>query len=254
MSNDFIWRLRLEHEGAASIRATRPGRTLRFDPVTPPESDDIVVLTWDEHERVAATAQALRDGRRPMVIAPDAVLQWLAQRGVVEGAPAPVVVDGLRVEQHPYAPIPYAAGVEILHKARSAAFGPGRAARRLLQRVGGPRCEPVVTQVTLPDGARFVHLNLALHRWTPAAWLDDAVARYRGAEWVMAGVDFGDEDAFASQVGRFEAKNILVTDLVSDVRRALGLPTRLLTPLVDQLTAAGLPAYVFATQASFRYE
>ena len=91
MSNDFIWRLRLEHEGAASIRATRPGRTLRFDPVTPPASEDIVVLTWDEHERVAATAQALRDGRRPMVIAPEPVLQWLAQRGVVEGAPAPVV-------------------------------------------------------------------------------------------------------------------------------------------------------------------
>lgn len=254
MPEDFIWRLRLEHEGAASIRVTRRGRTVRFDPLTPPGSDEVAVLTWDEHERVAATAAALREGRRPTVVAPGPVVDWLAERGVVEGGAPPLTVDGLQIEQLAYTPIPYAAGIEILYKARSAAFGPSRAARRMLQRIGGPRCAPMVTQITLPDGGRLLHLNLALHRWTPRDWLDEAVARFGGADWLVAGVDHGDEDAFAGHVGRFEARHLLVTDLVNDVRRALGLPTGLLTPLVDRLVSDGLPAYVFATQASFRYE
>ena len=41
----FQWKLRLVHEGHAGVILERPGRRIRFDPVTPPEPDDIVVLT-----------------------------------------------------------------------------------------------------------------------------------------------------------------------------------------------------------------
>ena len=41
----FQWKLRLVHEGQAGVILERPGRRIRFDPVTPPEPDDIVVLT-----------------------------------------------------------------------------------------------------------------------------------------------------------------------------------------------------------------
>ena len=44
----FPWRLRLFHEGFASIRAEWAGRTFRFDPVEPVEEEDQVVLTWHQ--------------------------------------------------------------------------------------------------------------------------------------------------------------------------------------------------------------
>lgn len=90
MPESFPWELRLEHEGYASIRLERAGRSFRFDPVTPSEvwaalgetpaalpiaDDDVVVLSFAEHERLVATAHALRDGRRPMVIAPTGILE-----------------------------------------------------------------------------------------------------------------------------------------------------------------------------------
>jgi len=268
MPEPFPWALRLEHEGCASIRLERRGRTFRFDPITPSEpwaalgetpwalplrDDDVVVLTFAEHERLASTAHALRDGLHPTVVAQPEILEWLGEFGDVQGGPAPQVIDGVRIEALPYTPIAYAEGVEIAYKVWAAVSGPARTARRLLNRARLPGGSPVAVQLTLGD-RRFVHLNLALHADTPEDWLREAVARFGGADWMLVGVDYGMELAFLDRVERFGARRLLVTDLVSDVRRDMGMPTGVLTPLVDELHARGVDAYVFSTRSSFRFE
>ncbi len=269
MPETFPWELRLEHEGFASIRLERKGRTVRFDPVTPDEpwaalgetpcalpigDEDIVILTFAEQERLVATAHALRDGRRPLVIAPAAVLEWLGQFGDVEGNSGPLTVDGVRIETTAYTPIAYAEGKEIAYKALSAIADPRRAARRLLNRVRLPKAGPVVVSLTLPGGRRFVHLNLSLHAGNDGAWLEEAVERFGGADWLLVGVDHGYEAAFMERIARFTPKKLLFTDLVSDVRRSMGMPTGVLTPLADQLLEQGIDVLVFATRSSFRFE
>lgn len=269
MPDSFPWVLRLEHEGFASVRLERAGRHFRFDPVTPSETwaalgetpnaralhgDDVVVLTMCEHERLAGTAHALRDAIRPTVVAQPEVLDWLAQFGVVEGGPAPLVLDGVRVEALPFEPIAYAEGMEIAWKALSTVSDLRRSARRFVNRVRLPRAKPLVVELTLPDGRRFVHLNVSVHNDTPDSWLAEAAERFRGADWAMVGVDYGHEQGFLDRIGRFDVKKLLVTDLVSDVRRSMGMPTTVLTPLVDALRERGMDAYVFASRSSFRFE
>lgn len=269
MPESFPWELRLEHEGYASIRLERAGRSFRFDPVTPSEvwaalgetpaalpiaDDDVVVLSFAEHERLVATAHALRDGRRPMVIAPTGILEWLGQFGDVEGNSGPSTVDGVRVELLEYEPIAYAEGMEIAYKALSLVTDPRRSARRLMNRVRLPRCKPVTVGLTLPSGKRLVHLNTALHQGASEAWMSEAIARYGGADWLIVGMDHGYEAAFMDRVERFTPKRLLVTDLVSDVRRSMGMPTTVLTPYVDELTERGQDVYVFASRSSFRFE
>ena len=45
-----------------------------------------------------------------------------------------------------------------------------------------------------------------------------------------------------------------MTDFLSDLRRNLGLPTELLTPVRDSMLARGLAADVFVSGAGLRYE
>jgi hypothetical protein len=71
---------------------------------------------------------------------------------------------------------------------------------------------------------------------------------------MLVGVDYGEETSFVAQVGRMEAQRLLVTDLIGSIRRSNGLPTSLLTPVVDQLQSLGLDAYVFATKVTMRFE
>lgn len=250
------YRLRMEHEGLLSLKLEGPGPILRFDPRQPPDDDDLVVLTWDWPEHLHATAEAFRQGRRPIVIAPEPVLTWL----VDQGAPRqllrdpPATVAGLTVETWSYTPIPYADPPEAMRKIRSVLLRPDRALRRLKLKSGLPTSQPQVVQLTLPDGGRLVHLNLSLHGGTPTTWLDTMAARLHGADWLLLGSDFGEQAATAALLPRFGAARILLVDLLGEVRRSIGMPTELLTPLVDRLRGEGLDAYVFASQVSYRFE
>jgi hypothetical protein len=252
--HDFPWRLRLEHEGFASVRVERKGRTLRFDPVVPPDGDDIVVLTraWPEH--LDATAQAIAAGVRPTVVAEPEVLSWLSRKGELDGHRAPVTLDGLSIETLAYTPIPYAEGAEALRKVRSALVRPDRAVRRLARRVRQPKAEPVVVQVTLPDGGRLLHLNLALHGGMPDAWLDEAAARFGGADWIVVGIDYGHDDAVLQRIQRFGDGRIMFTDLLNDSRQAVGMPINLLTPACDRAITQGVDAHLFVGGAGMRFE
>ena len=80
------------------------------------------------------------------------------------------------------------------------------------------------------------------------------VQRCTGAEWVIVGCDYEHADSVESLLVDLQGTQILLTDLIGDYRRRAGLPVRLLTPLVDRLTASGLKCFVFATKASYRYD
>ncbi len=251
---DYPWRLRIEHEGAMSLRLDRRGRPIRIDPNTPPGPNEVVILTgvWPEH--LDATREAVRSGSRPTVVAPEPVLQWLSTEGELDGHPLGASLDGLTIEQRPYTPIPYVTPKEAIYKVQSALLRPDRAARRLLRRAELPKAPPVVTRITLGDGATLVHAALSIHSTTPDDWFDRLATDWAAPEWLILGVDHGHGAAVVSRVGRLAAKHILVTDFLSEMRRRLGFPTELLTPVRDRMVEAGLPADVFVSGAGLRYE
>lgn len=253
-SQPHPWRLRIEHEGRNSLRLERPGRTLRFDPLDAPSADDIVALSWNWPEHLEGTARAAEAGENPTVLAHENTLAWLSARGPITGHAAAVEVDGLGLEQLAYTPIPGATPVEALHKAASALRRPDRAVKRLLRKRRLPDVAPVITHVRFPDGAGLLHLNLSLHRDTSADWLDEVVARFGGPEWLIVGVDHGHGDAVLELLPRFQARYVILTDLLAETRRELGLPVELLTPIGDRATARGLNAYIFVSGAGLRFE
>lgn len=214
----------LTHEGDYALRFSGNGQTFLFDPRRSPDPKERVVLLWGEFERVDATARATHTGLRPTVYALQPILFWLQGLGRVEGTIPPVQFDGWSVELLAYAPIPYAAGLEVAWKGLSALRRPVRAAQRLMRRMELPDCKPVIALVTSPDGRRLLHLNLSLHRDTPAPWLAQAAKRFGNADILVVGVDAGEEEAVTQKVPMFAAKQVWVADLVGDVRRHLGLP------------------------------
>jgi len=237
-----------------SLRMDRRGRAIRFDPSTPPDPNDIVVLTGSWPEHLEATAQALRSGTRLSVVAPPAVLEWLSAAGAVEGHSDCTTIDGVTIEQRSYTPIPRMTAREAVYKLQSALRRPDRAARRLRQRAGMPDAAPSVVRLCFPDGSQLVHAALSLHSGTPEDWLERLVVDWGQPEWLVLGVDHGHGEAVLRRVGRFGAKHVLVTDLLSETRRKLGFPTELLTPIRDHAVASGVPADVFVSGAGLRYE
>ena len=250
----FPWRLRLVHEGHSAIRVERAGRWFRFDPHEAPEAEQQVVLTWAELERATGTVSAVKNGDNPRVVAIPALRSWLHSFGSVQDQSPGGKVDDVQVDAIEYQPIAYATATEAARKTRAAVLNPGTAAMRLLRRARGPQTSPIVVQLTFPDGGRLLHLNCSLHANTPADWLDRAVERFGGADWVIAGVDYEEQEAFETLVERFGAKKLLVTDLVNDTRASLGLPVRHLTPLCDRLQEKQVDAYPFVTGATYRFE
>lgn len=250
------YRLRLEHEGMLSLRVRCAGRTLRFDPRYPPTDDDLVVLTWAWPEHLHATAAAFAAGACPHVLAPQPVLDWL----VSQGAPADklhsesLTVDGIGLRLQSYTPIPWASSDEALRKARSAITRPDRALRRLALKRGLPASQPQIVLVDLPDGGRLAHLNLSLHQNTPQDWLATLLPQLRGVDWVLLGADYGEQAAIERLLPTLDVGRIMLVDLLSQVRVALGMPTELLTPLCDRLRDQGIDAYVFPSNVSLRFE
>ncbi|HJN73005.1 MAG TPA: hypothetical protein QGF58_03625 [Myxococcota bacterium] len=248
------WRLRLTHEGHSAIRVEWPGKPIRFDPYRDVGRDDRCVLTWHECERAEGLVHAIRAGVEPQVVASSAVRAWLTSVGRVRDQAPGGRFGEVLVEALEYAPIPYATPTEFVRKAKAGLMNPLLAVRRLRRRVGLPEAKPIIAQLTFPDGGRLLHLNCSLHHNTDAEWLSRAAQRFGGADWVILGVDYEDHDAIEQLIGRFEPGTLLVTDLVNDTRATLGLPTRILTPLVDTLKDRGFDAHPFVEGASYRYE
>lgn len=253
VQHDFGFRLRLEHPDRAELRLLRAGRAVIFDPDSPPELDDVVVLTGSGEDRTRALRAALAAGRRHTVVAPPGLRAELS--GAVEGGAGEWSGDGLRLRSLAYEP-PAEARPSLLGAPAALARGPRTLVRSLVPRP--PPREAAVWEVAFADGTRFVHLDLALHAGTKEEWVERAVAAFGGPEWLVLGCPYGEGEALLRWLPRFcdEAKptRVLLADLVNTTRRERGLPTELVTPLRDRLLAAGLQTHVFATQASFRFE
>ena len=248
----FPYRLRISHEGHAGLRLERPGRHIRINPVQPLQSGEIAVLNWQWPEHLRATAQAVRDGLKPTVVASQPVLDWLAGQGDLEVGGSEI--DGVSVQLIPYQPIPVLTPIEAIYKARAVATSPRRVLSRIREKRGLPHCAPQVVVLTFADGKKLVHLNLSLHGKTPDSWLAEHRAVLSGAEWLLVGVDHGEDAAVLDRIGSLQPGRVLFTDMIGETRRWLGLPTALLTPTVDRAVTLGFDAYPFVSQASFRFE
>ncbi|MCK6521360.1 hypothetical protein L6R49_07955 [Myxococcota bacterium] len=251
---DYPWRLRLHHKGYASVLVERRGRWIRFDPYEAPEGDDVSVLTWTEAERCRGVIEAIRAGGRPTVVATPPTRMWLSEKGAVDDCSPGGKVDKVKIDAIEYQPVPYATAPEAVMKAKAALLNPRLALSRLKGRAEQPKGNPLAVMLTLPDGGRLVHLNCSLHRRADPAWIDRAVALFGGADWLIVGVDYGEGEAVMEHVPRFNAKLVLIADLVNETRRDLGLPTFILTPIVDRLVEMKIAAHPFVREASFRFE
>jgi len=229
--SEFGWELRLSHEGRAGLILERAGRRIRFDPCTPAQSDDVVVLTGADPfsaDRAVGVPSVVRAHRAVEVVTD---------------------IDGVRFEGVPYVPPP---SENPLARLSAAAREPGDAARRWMAR---RRPDPtMVWQITFPSGERLVHLGHAFHNATDVGWAANIVTRFGEPRWLVVGAPFGHGDGVLQRVGAMDATHVLVTDLQTDIRRAAGRPTALVTPLVDRLESAGVSVMIFVSQSSVRFE
>jgi hypothetical protein len=243
--------VRLAHLGGPGLRVElEGGLALAIDPPHDPGEVAAILCCWNEAERLQGALEATRSGRRPRVVALPAITAWL---GEVEAMPAPVEVGGVRIEAEPYRPVPWATAPEALRKLGSSLRGPLRAARRLATRARLPSAPPVALRLTLPDGRVLVHLSCALHRGTPHDWVARVAATWGGADWLVAGWDYGEELAFRGCIRAFQPRTLVLADLVGDVRRGLGMPCDLLSPTADRLCTEGQPTLVLASGTALRF-
>jgi hypothetical protein len=246
--------LRIVHTGCAGLRLELgSGAVIAVDPPEDPGPVDAILLTWNERERLAGAREAVRSGRVPRVAAAAPIRAWLAQHGGFEGVDLDGPHAGAQVRSEPYTPVPYATPAEGLRKLRSALLGPARAADRLVGRARLPSCDPVVLRLQLPDGRALVHLNCALHRGTPPAWLDRVSRDWAGATWLLSSWDYGEGQAFARHILAFEPQQLVIGDLVGDVRRSLGLPVEPRSLVADGLAAQGVATQLLAARTSLRF-
>ncbi len=256
LQHDFVWKVRLTHPDRAEVRIEWAGRPIVFDPVQVRDGD-LVVLTSAAPDRVRGTAAAVATGQKPDVVADPAILEWLRQQGGIGELSAPGgTIAGAGFRAVPYAPV---SAVRPLNHFLRASIGALRPRITFAALAEGARAAPVegveprAWELTFPRVGRLVHLDLALTRQTSEAWMEGAAGLF-GADWLIVGCAYGEAEAVAALVPRFQAGQVLVTELVNGERKARGLPTEGVTLLRDRLHSAGLPAHVFATQASFRFE
>ena len=244
----------LTHLGASGLGLRLGGARLLLDPPTAPDAP--TVLTWTETERIAG----VRSGPAPVVGASPTVLAWLGLTGVALQVD-PVDVDGWSVRALPYPPIPYATPREGVRKMLSAIRSPLQASSRLRHLVRRPVTPPLALSLAR-DGCVIVVLGQALHRFTPEADLERLVQAFRGADVLVAGTDYDDEEATGRLAGLFGARTVVIADLTGPVRRMLHLPTRPLhtvlatapagTLLLEEGGELALPGYALRTSSSVR--
>lgn len=191
------------------------GAAVAVDPASP--GPEPAILTWSETERVSGAA-----GRD--LAAAAGILAWLGRAGVALGE-EPVAFAGFEVLATPYAPIPYATREEAVRKTLIGLRHPVLAARRLSRTLRRPRALPLA--ITLArSGRRVALLGQALHRFQPPDAVLRLVERHGGADVLVAGADYDDEEALGRLSREFGAGRVVYADVIGPIRRRLGLPTR----------------------------
>jgi hypothetical protein len=251
--NSLPWKLRLFHHGFAHISLSWAGRDIHFCPIAAIQENDIAIVLWNWPEHLKGCIQTLKQGNTLHVVAPQAILDYLSQFGNVVGSTS-YSQDGLEIKLESFCPIPPWSGSGGVERIRAGIKRPDRALRRLKQKLSNPECEPHLAEITFPSGARFVHLNTALHKFTDAQWLGELTKKMGNPDWTLSGVDVGHSDSWMDNIVHFTQGNILLCDILGDFRTKNGLKHPLLTPIVDLALSKDMDCFVFATQASFRFD
>lgn len=208
--------LDLVHLGWSGLRLRAGDAVLDVDPPEPGHAP--AVVTWTEAERVRGARHALG----PVVGARE-VLEWLDRDGIV--LDGEVALGEFTIRALPYAPIPYATPPEALRKTFSALRSPTLAFRRLSHTLGRPEVPPLTLAIRVGD-LRIAYLAQALHRFVSDIDLQRLRRAYAGADVLVAGTDFDDEEATGRLMGRFEAGRTVLFDAIGPVRKLLRLPMR----------------------------
>lgn len=253
--------LRILHEGFAGLRIVDDhDRFVLVDPHddagwTDPKGRHaaaIVLSGGPWAERYAGAAAIAGDARRPWVIGAPAALDWLAKAGEITPKATPATVERFEVSATAYAPRqPRGARRD---RVAAALKRPRWAARRWMARAGLPDAPPAMLRLRVADDHDFAHLGLALHGDQGSAFVAKARAFCEGADFVLAALPRGDEDAFVAQVLAIAPPRLVLIDQTGDVRRAAGLSGDLLTPVRDRLVAEGLETHVLVAGTSIRFE
>ena len=248
---EYPWRLKLVHEGHRFIRVDRPGRFFAFEPNE--AFHEVGLLLGGEDERLRGLRETAENGMGEVVVS-EALESLVSQLGGIEVHTWPTEVDGVHFEAMSYYPHRQPDRKSGVLKMRRALKSPRKAAVRLFETGQASNSEAAILQLTLPDGGRLLHLDVSLHEEADLEWIAAAQERFRGADWVICGVEFGQDQAVLRHLSGFDGKINLIADLVNDERRERGLETNLLTPTVDALIELGVTAFPFPPKSSFRFE
>ena len=259
MQEDISWKMRMEHKGYSHLWLSWSLGNIHFDPASSLNDGDIVILLWVWPERLVETAQAISAGKKLIVIASQEIIDWLQNFGSFDGYADHFHEQNLSIKLTPYEGFPSWTWPEGIERIRTAISHPLRVFKRLLRKHSMPNSMPRVAEVTFPSGVTLVHLNLSLHRLQQKSWLQSYSQKCGEIDWLIAGIDQNQDDAFVENLSFFQTDLILVTDLLSGSRKEVGLKTQWLTPIVDNLldifeaSSSSKKAYVFAPFASFRF-
>jgi hypothetical protein len=234
----------LVHDGFATLRII---------------TDTSSVVVFDPHDEVEADAVVLSGGpwaeRWSGLTRVPSGVPVVAPRGASADRPMhapPATVGGVALEALAYAPYEYEGGQ--LDRVRAALRHPRFATDRIRARRGVPDVAPHAYRISVPNGHTLVHLGLALHRGTTAAWLDSVRPWVEAADNVIAGYPHGEGEAAVRHLVNLAPKRVLFMDQVNDLRRAAGLDVQLLTPHRDALMDQGVETHVFVSGVSLRFE
>lgn len=220
--------LRLVHLGWSGLGVEVGEARVAVDP--PEATGRTTLVTWSEAERV----RGARNERDATVVADGRVLAALGRTGVAARPGEEMDLAGVRARWVPYTPIPWATPMEALRKTASGLRAPRLAAARLRWTLRRPDDPPHALALRL-GGARVALFGQSLHRFLDEEAFARLVAAMGEAEVAVAGTDYDDEAACAGWLARVPARVRVVADLVGEVRRLLGLPTR---PLAATVGAA----------------
>ena len=260
MTANISWKLRMEHQGFSHLWLSWTNGNIHFDPNTALQDGAIVILLWSWPERIMQTAREIEKGTQLIVVAAQEILDWLDNFGSFEGHADQYIGNGLSIRLTPYEAFPAWIFPEGMERFRILFRHPKTSLIRLFQKKGLPISMPRSAELVFPSGAKLVHLNLSLHRKQQESWLQAYAKQCGDINWLVTGIDYNQTEMFIQNLSFFNSPLILVTDLLSDSRKSLGLPTQWLTPIVDQLLdifttqKSAKQAFVFAPHASFRFD
>ena len=253
MKHQHPWEIRMEHFGYSHIALEWRGQTIHFNPVDIVEGNSIIVILGSWAEQLQGVQKMIQKNIPCTVVASQEILTWLSGFGTVNGSVG-LDQDGLQINLETFEPISSLTPLEAVRKVRASLRHPLRVGNRLKNKQLLPSYAPQIAWIDFPSGVRFGHLNLCLHRNISTDFLEMIKKKAEKATWILVGCDYEEEVSFLKLIEGFTHSKILLSNLVNDYRHRVGLPTRLLTPIADQLISKELDIQVFTSKVGYRFD